>query len=505
MRRNPAVVVMVTSLLNLVVNTIEGGLAGVLIARVIYLYYFKKSMRRVYDTVGVLVFYIIVIAIVNTIAVKLPTPPNPPISEYWGIQQTLSVDYWVIAVIDEILHIIIPILPNEIDPLQAIMRSLLSIITISAYLTATYTVLYWLFQFAPFLILMGLYGTVIRPRASINGVLLGIGLSIILSTPILGYFVTGVIGIFHALLAYQPPCYGVGLVTVTATGPEPLVINTTQGWSMTSQAKILNITTGWHATFITWTCEPFRITNVIWDWLGLNYSVTGPFYIPLMNIGYAGLTAQEPGQAITCGNASCGAFRILSQHGLGINASLAVLPNDTLVLRNESVILWAWVGGYESNCTIHVEPSHLYPIENLTQLYEYLSVIPWPLNTFEEPPAVAPTNYTQVIINATAYNETCVLALKPGEPPWSGHLGVPITGPVMWALGWIVELVQAANNIYEAFASGVTAFAVSIVLGILLGIGLGPGLSTAIGLTGFTIVRIAESVWGIVRGIFLAG
>ena len=498
-------VAMATSLLNLVTNAIEGGLAGALIARAIYLYYFKKSMRRVYETVGVLVFYIIVIVIVNTIAVKLPTPPNPPISEYWGIQQTLSVDYWVIAVIDEILHIIIPILPNEIDPLQAIARSLLSIITISAYLTATYTVLYWLFQFAPFLILMGLYGAVIRPRASINGLLLGIGLSLILSTPVLGLFVTGVIGVFHALLAYQPPCYGVGLVTVTATGPEPLVINTTQGWSMTSQAKILNITTGWHASFITWTCEPFKITGVIWDWLGLHYNTTGPFYIPLLNIGFASVSAQSPGHAITCGNASCGAYRIIKQQQLGLNASLTVLPNDTLIIKNESVILWAWAGGYKSNCTISAKPSHMYPVENLTQLYEYLSIIPWPLNTYEEPPAVAPTNYTQVIINATAYNKTCILALKPGSPPWSGHLGVPITGPIMWALGWVLELVQAANDLYTALASGVTAFAVSIVLGILLGIGLGPGLSTAIGLTGFTIVRIAESVWDIVRGIFLAG
>jgi hypothetical protein len=152
-----------------------------------------------------------------------------------------------------------------------------------------------------------------------------------------------------------------------------------------------------------------------------------------------------------------------------------------------------------------VEPSHLYPVENLTQLYEYLSVIPWPLNTYEEPPAVAPTNYTQVIINATAYNKTCILALKPGSPPWSGHLGVPITGPIMWTLGWVLELQQAVNDLYLAFESGVTAFAVSIVLGILLGIGLGGEVSAAVGLTGFTIVRIAESIWDIIRTVILAG
>jgi hypothetical protein len=34
-----------------------------------------------------------------------------------------------------------------------------------------------------------------------------------------------------------------------------------------------------------------------------------------------------------------------------------------------------------------------------------------------------------------------------------------------------------------------------------LGIGLGPELSTAIGLTGFTIVRIAESIWNIIRRV----
>jgi hypothetical protein len=44
---------------------------------------------------------------------------------------------------------------------------------------------------------------------------------------------------------------------------------------------------------------------------------------------------------------------------------------------------------------------------------------------------------------------------------------------------------------------------VSIALSIILGIGLGPELSTAIGLTGFTIVRIAQSVWNIVRSVLL--
>jgi hypothetical protein len=273
---------------------------------------------------------------------------------------------------------------------------------------------------------------------------------------------------------------------------------------MTNKTKVL-IWSGWVAPFITWGCGPFRITSAIWDWLGLNYTTTSPSYIPLLDIGVMSLTAQSPGHEIACGNASCGAFRILSQQQLGLNASLTVLPNNTFIIRNESVVLWAWVGGYESNCTIHVEQSHMYTIENLTQLYGYLSAIPWPLSTYEEPPAVAPTNYTQVIINATAFNKTCVLALRPGSPPWSGHLGVPITGPIMWALGWVGELVQAANNIYEAFASGVTAFAVSIVLGILLGIGLGPEISAAVGLVGFTIVRIAESIWNIIRGIILAG
>ena len=136
-------------------------------------------------------------------------------------------------------------------------------------------------------------------------------------------------------------------------------------------------------------------------------------------------------------------------------------------------------------------------------MYEHLGALVWPLNTFEEPPAVAPINYTQVIISAMAYNETCVLALVPGGPQWNGHLGVPITGPIMWSLGWVVELGQAASDLYTAFTSAITAFAVSIALSIILGIGLGPELSTAIGLTGFTIVRIIESVWNIVRSALL--
>jgi len=496
---------MAAGLLNLVVNAIEGGLAGVLIARTIYLYYVKKNMKRVYETVGVLVFYIIVIVIVNTVAVKLPAPPKPPIGEFESLGSTLSIYYWVIGGIDILIHDIIPLLPNEIDPLQAINRGLLGIIALSARLTAVYTVVYWLYQTAPLFVLAGLYGSVVRPRSSTNGLMIGIGLSLILSTPVLGYFVTGVVTALHAVLAYPPPpCHTTGLVLVFTTGPEPLVINSTQGWSMTNQTKIL-IWRGWVAPFITWGCEPFGITNVIWDWLGLNYTVTGSSYIPLLNIGTMSLTAQSPGHEITCGNASCGAYRILNQHQLGLNASLTILPNNTIILRNESAIIWAWVGGYKSNCTISVKPSHLYPIENLTQLYEYLSVIPWPLSSYEEPPAVAPTNYTQAIINATAYNKTCVLDLKPGSPPWSGRLGVPITGPIMWSLGWVLELVQAVSDLYTAFASGVSAFAVSIVVGILLGIGLGGEVSAAVGLTGFTIVRIAESVWDIIRAVFLAG
>jgi hypothetical protein len=494
---------MATGLLNLVTNAMEGGLAGALVARAIYLYYIKKNLKRVYETVGVLAFYIIVIVIVNTIAVRLPTPPSPPISEYWGLQHTLSIYYWVIAIIDEVLHIIIPLLPNELDPLQAIMRSLLSIIVLSARLTAVYTVLYWLYPTAPLFILAGLYGAVVRPRSSTNGLMIGIGLSIILSTPVLGYFVVGVVTALHAVLAYPPPpCYSVGLVLVFTTGPEPLVINSTQGWSMANKTQIL-IWQGWVAPFITWACEPFKITGVIWDWLGLNYTTTSPSYI--LNIGVMSLTAQSPGHIITCGNASCGAYRIIEEHQLGINASLATLPNNTIIIRNESITLWAWAGGYWSNCSISVEPSRMYPVENLTQLYVYLSVIPWPLSTYEEPPAVAPTNYTQVIINATAYNKTCALALRPGSPPWGGYLNVPITGPVMWSLGWVGELVQAVNDLYLAFESGVTAFAVSIVIGVLLGIGLGGEVSAAVGLTGFTIVRIAESIWDIIRTVILAG
>ncbi len=497
-------VAMATSLLNLVTNAIEGGLAGVLIARAFYLYYVRKNMKRVYETVGVLAFYLVVIMIVNTIAVKLPTPPNPPISEYEGLQYTLSIYYWIIGGIDILIHDIIPLLPNEIDPLQAIARSLLSIIVLSARLTAVYTVVYLLYPTAPLFILAGLYGAVVRPRSSTNGFMIGIGLSIILSTPVLGYFVAGVVTALHAVLAYPPPpCHTTRLILVFTTGPEPLVLNSTQGWSMTNNTKVL-IWSGWVAPFITWGCEPFRITSAIWDWLGLNYTTTSPFYIPLLNIGTMSLTAQSPGREIACGNASCGAYRILNQQQLGLNASLTTLPNNTLIIRNESATLWAWVGGYKSNCTISVEPSHLYPVENLTQLYEYLSVIPWPLNTYEEPPAVAPTNYTQVIINATAYNKTCVLALKPGSPPWSGHLGMPITGPIMWTLGWVFELQQAVNDLYLAFESGVTAFAVSIVIGVLLGIGLGGEISAAVGLTGFTIVRIAESIWDIIRTVILA-
>jgi hypothetical protein len=276
-----------------------------------------------------------------------------------------------------------------------------------------------------------------------------------------------------------------------------LVINTTQGWDITTNTSLLGLSLGWHTGFITWACEPFKITGVVWDWLGLNYTVLSEFGIPPFTI--VGVSVETPGQAITCGNSSCGAFRIVSEHQLGLNASLTILPNNTLIIRNESITLWAWAGGYWSNCSISVEPSHLYPIENLTQLYKHLGALVWPLSTFEEPPAVAPINYTQVIIGAMAYNETCVLALVPGEPPWNGHLEVPITDPIMWPLGWVLEFVQAANDLYTAFTSTITAFAVSIALSIILGIGLGPELSTAIGLTGFTIVRIIESAWNIVR------
>jgi hypothetical protein len=270
---------------------------------------------------------------------------------------------------------------------------------------------------------------------------------------------------------------------------------------MTTNTSLLGLSLGWHAGFITWACEPFKITGVVWDWLGLNYTVLSEFGIPPFTI--VGISVETPGQAITCGNSSCGAFRIVSEHQLGLNASLTVLPNNTLIIRNESITLWAWAGGYESNCTIRTKPSHLYPIKNLTQLYKHLGALAWPLSTYEEPPAAAPTNYTQVIINATAYNKTCVLALRPGRPPWNGHLVVPITSPIMWSLGWVVELGQAAGDLYTAFTSTITAFAISIALSIILGIGLGPELGTAIGLTGFTIVRIAQSVWNIVRSVLL--
>jgi hypothetical protein len=488
--------------LSLVINALETGLAGVITARIMYLYYVKGNLKRIYDLAGVLLLYIIIIGVVDTLTSRYPSPPTPPIHEWVGLESALGIDYWVLAIIDGLLHIIIPELPNEIDPLQAIARSLMSAIILTGYLTALYTVLHSVLQYAPLIILAGLYGAVIRPRSAVNGVLLGIGLSLIIATPILGYFITGFVGVFHALLTHQPPCLGTGLTIVQVLGgPEPLVINTTQGWGMTTNTSLLGLSLGWHAGFITWACEPFKITDVVWDWLGLNYTVLSEFGMPPFTI--VGVSVETPGQAITCSNGSCGVFRIISKHQLGLNASLTILPNNTLIIRNESITLWAWAGGYKSNCTIRTKPSHLYPIENLTQLYEHLGALVWPLNTFEEPPAAAPTNYTQVIINATAYNETCVLALVPGGPPWNGHLGVPITGPIMWFLGWVVELGQAASDLYTAFTSAITAFAVSIALSIILGIGLGPELDTAIGLTGFTIVRIIESVWNIARSALL--
>lgn len=157
--------------LSLVINALEAGLAGAITARIVYLYYVKGNLKRIYDLTGVLLLYIIIVGVVDALTSRYPSPPTPPIHGWVGLESALGIDYWVLAVIDGLLHIIIPELPNEIDPFQAIARSLMSAIILTGYLTALYTVLYSVLQYAPLIILAGLYGAIVRPRSTMNSVL----------------------------------------------------------------------------------------------------------------------------------------------------------------------------------------------------------------------------------------------------------------------------------------------------------------------------------------------
>jgi hypothetical protein len=247
-----------------------------------------------------------------------------------------------------------------------------------------------------------------------------------------------------------------------------------------------------------WGCEGLQVSQVAWDWLVLNYTYTiqkpGFTIIPLYN-GTLEILAHLPFPATAIENSSgvYGAWFPLKVLKYWRNGTGYMINDTVFYIRNESVLFWAWTSGVSGNCSLRINETGMVK----TTLVSGPMVLPMfaPL-TGTYPPGYY-YGYRQMLINATAYNESCIVVFEPGSR-WSGYTVLPATGPVEWALAGPLNLVtglnQQWNNVETAFTTvGVITAAVT-----LLGILLLPYLSIGTAYLGAIIVEFISPLWGVI-------
>jgi hypothetical protein len=445
--------------------------------------------RELYSAVGAFTAFIIMMSIITPLLNHLPNLVTPP-SGSWILEQ-----YDIATAVLSVVKIVTAIILFPIEEfgtyysLSGIINGIIGFIGGLAYLTAMVIALYKallaLFPFAPLFISLALA----RPNKPGSIVLMGIGLMTLVATPLIGWvaslFYKITMGVVTVL---TPPCLDIKLLGVVYRGLSPALVTTSQGVFMTNGTRYIPI----------WGCEGVYVTQVVWDWLVLNYTYTiqKPVFtiIPLYN-GTLEILVQLPFPATAIENSSgvYGAWfplRVLKYWRNGTGYPI----NDTVFyIRNESVLFWAWAGGVGGNCSLRINETGMVKTTRVSG--PMVLPIFTPL-TGTYPPSYY-YGYRQMLINATAFNESCIIVFKPGSR-WSGYTTLPATGPVEWALAGPLNLITGLNQQWSNVETAFTTVGVLTAAVTLLGILLLPYLAIGTAYLGAIIVEFISPLWGVI-------
>jgi len=444
--------------------------------------------RELYSAVGAFTAFIIMMSIITPLLSHLPSLSKPPsgsmvLEQYDIVTAILSAVKMVTAII------LFPIEEfGTYYSLSSIINGIIGFIGGLAYLTvmviALYKALLALFPWAPLFISLAL----MRPNKPGSIVLMGIGLMTLVATPLIGWVASLLYNITMGVMAVlTPPCLDIKILGVYYPGPKPALITTSQGVFM-SNVRYIPI----------WGCEKVYVTQVAWDWLVLNYTYNiqkpGFSIIPLYN-GTLEIQAQLPFPVTAIENSSgvYGAWTPLRVLRYWVNGTGYPINDTAFYIRNESVLFWAWTGGVKANCSLAVNETGMVK----TTLVSEPLVLPIfaPL-TGSYPPST-PMGYRQMLINATAFNESCIVVFKPGSR-WSGYTVLPATGPVEWALAGPLNLITGLNNQWGNVETAFTTVGVITVAVTLLGILLLPYLAIGTAYLGAIIVEFISPLWDVI-------
>jgi hypothetical protein len=403
---------------------------------------------------------------------KLPALARPPdvrlaVAEY-------SIDVAVLAEVKAVVDSILGkamLLDPATAPILATVRLIIDRVIVGV-INAAGTVLYYviissalykallaLYPYAPLLIALSL----VKPNNRASALFLGLGIMVLAATPLIGVLATGLFNIAYSgvLSMIHPPCPGVSLVAVAYQGPWPAFVLTDQGAFMTNGTHYLPV----------WQCQGApQVQEVVWDWLKLNYTSTPlpnnlPSFPPVTSILVINAHLPFKTTLITNSTGSYGAWAVLKVHNWA-NASILKVNDTALILRNASALIWAWVGGVKANCSLTANRTGMV---KTTLVGAPSTPTPLTVNLGSYPPGY-PRGYVQALINATAYNTTCLIILKPGSR-WSGYTTLPPIGPLSWALAGplniLVGVGQLAWLIEEATAVVPGLFIIATVFGLL--------------------------------------
>jgi hypothetical protein len=175
------------------------------------------------------------------------------------------------------------------------------------------------------------------------------------------------------------------------------------------------------------------------------------------------------------------------------NGTGYVINDTAFYIRNESALFWAWAGGVKANCSLKINEVSMVKTTLVNG-----PMVPYPLAplTGSYPPGW-PRGYRQMLINATAYNESCVIVFEPGSR-WSGYTVLPVTGPLEWVLAGPFNIVNGLNQQWGNVESAFTAVGVLTVAVTLLGILLLPYLAVGTAYLGAIIVEFISPLWGVI-------
>ena len=476
----------------------------------------KGELER---AVGSFVIFMILISMIWAMAPKLPPLLTPP------SMGDLMVNYAVFASIIAGIEVIIRIAPdiltiiasifgtplagevtnevvkqvlNRLDVLLNAVKALGGVIYFIGLLVSIYRALLIVWPTSPLLIALGLA----KPNKPVSTLLLGIGLMILVGTPLVGELATGLYNIAYTFIPQLlPPCTGLGAVGFVYSSPyHPAFIATSQGSFMTNfTGSQLNL--GGVELLPEWTCGGgIQVEGVVWDWLVLKPSV---YFIPvnksvsltlvtflyilhlvpyLRGVVEATATLQVPHVSgitpIQNSTGAYGAWGIYEVAKEWANSTYQRINYTTVIVRNMSVLFWAWVGGVGGNCSIGINRTNLANVTSINP-QSPLTPPPYPLstlgaNTF---PPRTPAGYMQVIANATAFNKTCLIAFKPGTR-WSGNTQFPDVGPFQWAVSAPLTLVEGVGQLVDFVEGSYMLIGVLIAGSIILSSLLLPSLDT---------------------------